>query len=861
MIRSAVFLAALVARAQAHSVRGGQATEHAHSHAHDHGHSHGHDHRQASSLSGSGGNPYAEGVRFSCGTKDPQTVEEAKAMSLPNNHRELVAKMFGMREEDGGRRLGEYSLGTIQLPEMVFHVITGNDNAGALTDAQLQAQFDYLQENFLPYMNFTTWSRVDHNSNNVFTRGCQTNSVIQSYQQTAAQTDKLNTYFVDCLKDSLFGYAYFPWSYDEDDYRHGVVMDYRTIDDATSCTGGCDGSTGVHEWGHAFGLLHTFSNLAGDPYCDCTWGDLVDDTPPEVEATYGGGNNCASHAQTNTCSEPNDQNDPVNNFMAYSDDPCLTTFTDGQYFRMLYSLARSKPTAVGNALTGHTDCIPGHYKNNEGSCVACPDGTYQDVPNRTSSCKSCPEGSSSQTIGGSDDDYGLGTLRVHVNQCYSLPGESGCNESWLNDAYCDDTNNKQACGWDGGDCCEQCCSASPGSDYNCGDGDTGMSNFAACHDPTCADSNPVTTISHVGSGQCSNFFPDGAPTPAPVSPTPSPTPAPVSPTPAPVSQTSTPTQAPNSLPIFTDSPTSPPAVEEVPSNAPTNAPTDEEPAPSGSPVSAPTDAPVVEEAEAVVSIRIKLDHLTIDPADATAVAEMESSLIRAVYDQLGATTADGIVVTGRLVFTRRAQKKAKRRHLAGGAWFEAEITVSQSYAEANVDDDAAESSLVRAAADQVAANLQDAVDDGGYEDLVETDLAQQIALAGAGGYAGLATPAEATTALSVNPVSEVGPITVSTPSPTAAPTSVPEGTSFFVELIKSNVIYYAIAIFFVFAAIVAIRSLCTSKGGGPGDGEIPASWFGGQAAVAPYQGAGPVGPGGQYQQQPQVVQVQQQYAA
>ena len=30
----------------------------------------------------------------------------------------------------------------------------------------------------------------------------------------------------------------------------------------------------------------------------------------------------------------------------------------------------------------------------------------------------------------------------------------GCNEPlWYNDLYCDDINNNEACGFDGGDCC------------------------------------------------------------------------------------------------------------------------------------------------------------------------------------------------------------------------------------------------------------------------------------------------------------------------------------------------------------------------------------------------------------------------
>ncbi len=42
----------------------------------------------------------------------------------------------------------------------------------------------------------------------------------------------------------------------------------------------------------------------------------------------------------------------------------------------------------------------------------------------------------------------------------TLKQECECKEpcdgvpSWSKDGYCDDINNKQACGWDGGDCCD-----------------------------------------------------------------------------------------------------------------------------------------------------------------------------------------------------------------------------------------------------------------------------------------------------------------------------------------------------------------------------------------------------------------------
>ncbi|KAF8978946.1 pregnancy-associated plasma protein-A-domain-containing protein, partial [Cyathus striatus] len=76
----------------------------------------------------------------------------------------------------------------------------------------------------------------------------------------------------------------------------------------------------VHETGHWTGLYHVFQG-------GCTGeGDQVGDTPPQEDATDG----CP--ANKDTCSGGG--LDSIHNYMDYSDDACLDSFTDGQIDRL-----------------------------------------------------------------------------------------------------------------------------------------------------------------------------------------------------------------------------------------------------------------------------------------------------------------------------------------------------------------------------------------------------------------------------------------------------------------------------------------------------------------------------------------------
>lgn len=147
----------------------------------------------------------------------------------------------------------------------------------------------------------------------------------------------LNLWTAD-IQDDILGFATFPWNLEDHAGLDGVVVGYWTFPGGAAAPFN-KGDTAVHEVGHWLGLYHTFEHH-GEFLNGCAGpGDFVGDTPAEAGPAPSFG--CPT--RRNSC--PSKGNDPVKNFMDYSNDSCMTTFSPGQRKRMPGMAAAFRPTA------------------------------------------------------------------------------------------------------------------------------------------------------------------------------------------------------------------------------------------------------------------------------------------------------------------------------------------------------------------------------------------------------------------------------------------------------------------------------------------------------------------------------------
>ena len=290
--------------------------------------------------------PQNQPTRRNCGAmiEHRRLLNEDPSYVAARSRIETLARAYELSLRTSGR------VGITRIP-VVVHVVW-NTNVQNITDAQIQSQIDVLNQDFrmtnpdngqVP----AVWQSIrgdariefllattDPNGNpaNGITR---TQTSVASFSQAGNPVksaaaggvdpwpaDRYLNIWVCQLGGGLLGYAQFPGGPASTD---GVVILHSAFGTTGTAAAPFDrGRTATHEIGHWLDLYHIW----GDDGTGCGGSDEVGDTPNAAGPNYG----CPAFPSVTCGNGPN--GDMFMNYMDYTDDACMFTFTAGQVARM-----------------------------------------------------------------------------------------------------------------------------------------------------------------------------------------------------------------------------------------------------------------------------------------------------------------------------------------------------------------------------------------------------------------------------------------------------------------------------------------------------------------------------------------------
>jgi hypothetical protein len=246
-----------------------------------------------------------------CGAVEPDAIARHQID-------EEIRRRVGLQKELGLARTG----GVINVYWHVINKGTGISN-GDISDSLIEDQIDVLKAAYLS----TGWDfnlvATDRTTNATW-YAMEPGTTAEAQAKAALRqgsADDLNIYSAN-PGGGLLGWATFPSSYASNPTKDGVVILYSSVPGGSAAPYNL-GDTATHEVGHWMGLYHTFQGGCSNS------GDLVSDTSAERSPAYGcpvGRDSCTGKKFPGL--------DPITNFMDYTDDACMDSFTAGQDARM-----------------------------------------------------------------------------------------------------------------------------------------------------------------------------------------------------------------------------------------------------------------------------------------------------------------------------------------------------------------------------------------------------------------------------------------------------------------------------------------------------------------------------------------------
>lgn len=306
-----------------------------------------------------------------CGTRHTEDDDDAE-------YQDLVARVTGNRRVlqaqgdpimrarctanfNNPHETLEPSIGDVLQINVVVHIVRTTDGlTGEISDDCIRQGIVMLNKDFRPNASDHTFkgrasidTRIEFVLATSKPDGTATNGIVRYSNSQWYNCAKRTT----CINGGLYGNSWDAKKYLNIFLKNpgGQTLGYATLPFGSAGTlndavvqqadvwgpaGTCatssqynQGGTLTHEVGHYLGLSHTFGSVGGTscgatdmPMCAQT-GDTICDTAPAQAAIY-------------TCEDKNScgNSDPFNNYMDYSNDYCLNTFTRQQAMRMRCSL-------------------------------------------------------------------------------------------------------------------------------------------------------------------------------------------------------------------------------------------------------------------------------------------------------------------------------------------------------------------------------------------------------------------------------------------------------------------------------------------------------------------------------------------